>query len=113
MLTIEDLKEYGADTDSGVKRCANNEKLYLRLVETLPNNQGFNDLYEAIKNNNLEDGFKIAHGLKGILTNLSMNPLSEPIILITEHLRNKDKIDYSLYLKQIEEKRKELELIIK
>ena len=109
MLTIEKLNEYGADTTSGVKRCANNVALYLRLVNTVPSNQGFNGLYEAIKNNNLDEAFSMAHGLKGILANLSLDPLLKPVIEITEHLRNRDNIDYSQYVSIIEEKRKLLE----
>ena len=32
MLTVEKLKEYGADTGEGLNRCMNNEAFYLRLV---------------------------------------------------------------------------------
>ncbi len=35
MLTIDDLKTYGADTDTGLARCVGNEALYLRLVKSL------------------------------------------------------------------------------
>ncbi len=112
MLTIESLNNFGVDTNDGIKRCANNELLYLKLVKTIPSNQGFNNLYENIKNNNLEEAFKASHGLKGVLANLSLNPLLKPIEEITELLRNKNNIDYSNYLSIIEEKRKELEKII-
>ena len=112
MLTIETLNNFGADTKTGIERCANNEALYLRLIKTVPTNNGFNGLYEAIKNNNLEEAFSYAHGLKGILANLSLDPILNPIIEVTEHLRNKDNIDYSNYLNTIEEKRKELEDLI-
>ena len=109
---IDKLNKFGADTITGIKRCANNENLYLRLVKTIPANPGFNGLYEAIKNNNLDEAFSYAHGLKGILANLSLDPILNPIIDVTEHLRKKDKIDYSNYLDIIEEKRKELEKIV-
>ena len=33
MLTVGKLKEYGADVEKGLSRCANNESLYLRLVK--------------------------------------------------------------------------------
>ena len=33
MLTVEKLKDYGADVEKGLARCANNEALYLRLKE--------------------------------------------------------------------------------
>ena len=109
---IDKLNKFGADTITGIKRCANNESLYLRLVKTIPQNPGFNGLYETIKNNNLDEAFSYAHGLKGILANLSLDPILNPIVEVTEHLRNKEKIDYSKYLNLIEEKRKELENIL-
>ncbi len=112
MLTIEKLNEFGANTKDGITRCANNEALYLRLVNTIPSNPSFNSLYESIKNNNLDEAFQYAHGLKGILSNLSLNPILSPVIEITEHLRNKEMMDYSNYLSIIEEKRKELEELL-
>lgn len=112
MLTIEKLKEYGADIESGIKRCANNQALYLRLVATVPSNIGFNNLYEAIKRNDLIEAFTNAHGLKGILANLSLDPILNPVIEITELLRKKEDIDYSLIIKNIEDNRKKLEEIL-
>ena len=112
MLTMEILNKYGANTKDGIKRCANNEALYLKLVNTIPSNPSFNLLYESINNNNLDEAFQYAHGLKGILSNLSLDPILKPIIEITEHLRNKEIINYKSYLSIIEEKRKELEELL-
>jgi hypothetical protein len=112
MLTVESLNKFGADTLDGIKRCANNESLYLRLVGMVPSNQGFNNLYSAIKNNDLDNAFLAAHGLKGILSNLSLNPILNPIVEITEHLRKRDNIDYSNYIKIIEDERKKLEELL-
>lgn len=112
MLTIEKLNEFGADTKTGIKRCAGNEALYLRLVGMVPINTSFNNLYEAINNNNLSEAFNNAHALKGILANLSLDPLLKPVVEITEHLRNKDEIDYSNLINVIEENRKKLEVLI-
>lgn len=112
MLTIEKLNNYGANTIDGIKRCASNKDLYLRLVKTVPSNDGFNLLYDSIKNNDLDKAFSYAHGLKGILANLSLDPILKPIIDITELLRNKEKIDYTNYINLIEEERKKLENII-
>ena len=113
MLTIEKLKKYGANVEEGVLRCAKNEALYIRLVGMIPNNPGFNKLYEAIKHNDYENAFSASHGLKGILANLSLDPILKPIVDITEHLRNKEDIDYTKYVSLIEEKRKELEDLMK
>ena len=35
MLTIEELKKLGADTDDGLQRCMNDEGFYLGLVKTV------------------------------------------------------------------------------
>ena len=112
MLTIEKLKNYGANVEEGVLRCAKNEALYIRLVGMIPNNPGFNKLYEAIKLKDYENAFSASHGLKGILANLSLDSLLAPVTIITEHLRNKDMIDYSTIINNIEQKRKELEALL-
>ncbi|MBR2100374.1 MAG: Hpt domain-containing protein [Eubacterium sp.] len=37
----------------------------------------------ALKNNNLDEGFEIAHSLKGVLGNLSLTPLYDIMVEIT------------------------------
>ena len=109
MLTIEKLKEYGADVQSGLQRCVNNESLYLRLVGMVPNNASFKELYTKIESNDLEGAFSSAHSLKGITANLSLTPLVVLVNEITELLRNKTQMDYSKLINDIEEKRSLLE----
>ena len=112
MITIDKLNQYGANTKEGLARCVNNESLYLRLVGMVPNNQGFNALYDSIENNDLDSAFSACHGLKGILANLSLTPLSQIVEELTELLRKREKIDYSQYIKNLEDKRKLLEDLI-
>ena len=112
MLTIDKLKEYGADTITGMSRCVNNEALYLRLVGMVPKNEGFKNLYDSINSGNLNDAFLAAHGLKGIVSNLSLTPLSILIEEITEPLRNNVDMDYSLLINKIEEERSKLESLL-
>ncbi|MCR4699207.1 MAG: Hpt domain-containing protein [Bacilli bacterium] len=113
MLTIEGLKIFGADVEEGLKRCVNKEALYLKLVATVPGNDGFTKLPKAIENHDLEAAFQAAHGLKGIILNLALTPFASPVIEMTEHLRAKEDIDYSSYLAKIEEKRAALEELCK
>ncbi len=108
MLTLDNLAAFGADTESGLKRCVNKESLYFRLIKTVPNNEGFAKLEEAVAAGDYETAFQAAHGLKGISTNLSLDSLSRPIIEITEHLRAREEMDYQPLLKEIEQKRTEL-----
>ena len=65
MLTIEKLKEYGADVETGLARCANNEALYLRLVGLCEQELSSNALGEALKAGDFDKAFDIVHKLKG------------------------------------------------
>jgi len=109
MLTLENLTAYGADIETGLKRCVNKEALYLRLVKTVPGNEGFEKLRAGVAAGDYEEAFQAAHGLKGITTNLSLDSLSKPVIEITEHLRAHEEMDYQPLLDEIEAKRAELE----
>ena len=100
MLTIEKLKEYGANIEEGLARCANNETLYLRLVGLCIQELSDGTLGEALKAGDLDKAFDIAHKLKGGVNNLALTPISVPINELTELLRNKTPGDFeSLYSK--------------
>ena len=108
MLTVDKLQQFGADTKDGLGRCFGNEALYLRLTATIPAEANFDKLRDAISENDLDTAFEAAHALKGVLGNLSLTPLYDPIIEITELLRSRTQTDYQPLLTQIEEKREEL-----
>lgn len=94
MLTIERLKEFGADTDEGLARCCGSETLYLRLVKMLPDDENFEALEKALNAGDLDKAFEAAHALKGILGNLSLTPMYELCSRITELLRARTEADY-------------------
>lgn len=102
MLTIEKLRQFGADTEEGLQRCLNNEAFYLKLVSRFLEDKSFDKLKEEISNGNLEEAFKASHALKGVLGNLSLTPLYEIIYELTELLRNQNKCDYGEYIKKYE-----------
>ena len=108
MLTIEKLRDFGADVDTGLGRCMNNEGFYLKLVEKSLGDKTYDRLKEAIGNNDLDEAFEAAHGLKGVLGNLSLTPIYDPINEITELLRVRTEMDYSDKLGVIISKRDEL-----
>ena len=108
MITIDKLKEFGANVDEGLGRCFGNEALYLRLVAMIPGEVGFDKLSVAIGAGNLRDGFEAAHGLKGALGNLSLSPLYDEVCEITDLLRANTEMDYTERLNSILAKRDEL-----
>ena len=94
-VTIDDLIAYGANVDEGLSRCMGNEGFYLRLVESLKGEQGFDALKAALDAGNLREAFETAHALKGVLGNLSITPLYEPVSELTEYLRAETQMDYA------------------
>lgn len=102
MLTIGKLKEFGADVDTGLSRCANNEELYIRLAWITVQELSSGALGKAIEEGDLDSAFQIAHKLKGGVTNLALMPIAEPLCELTELLRNKTPGNYeTLYAEVI------------
>ena len=105
MLSIAALQEFGTNTAEGVGRCFGNEEFYLNLVKTVPAETRFDELADAIEKGDLDAAFEHAHALKGVLTNLSLTPISEPVVEMTELLRVRKQMDYQPLMTQILEKR--------
>ena len=98
MLTIEKLREYGADVDEGLARCLNMEDFYISLVEKVLEDNRLPLLERQISEEDLDEAFETAHALKGMYANLSLTPLIKPVSEITELLRSKTNTDYSALL---------------
>ena len=107
-MTVNDIIEYGADTEQGLCRCMNNEEFYIRLVKLLAADVNFSKLTDSIDKGDLSSAFEAAHAIKGSAANLAVTPIFEPICEITELLRARTETDYSALLNRIKEKRDEL-----
>ena len=86
----------------------NNEALYLKLINMFITNNSYNELKQALANDDLDKAFQDAHALKGVLGNLSLTPLFDIIFEVTELLRNRTKMDYSPFLEKYEKSYSEL-----
>ena len=104
-MTIDDLVAYGANVAEGLKRCMGMTDFYVQLAGSIKTEQGFDKLNEEINAGDLDAAFQTAHGLKGILANLAITPLQEPVSEITELLRAKTDMDYSGLMAHILEER--------
>ncbi len=111
MVTIDALKSFGANTDEGLARCVNMEALYLKLVNTAASDEGYDKLQSALDAHDFSAAFDAAHGLKGVLANLALTPILEPVAEVTELLRAGKDMDYSSYMNTILQKRDELKAI--
>ena len=110
MLTIDSLKEYGADTAEGLTRCFGNADFYLRLVGMELEDANFARLGKAMEEKNARDVFEASHALKGALGNLSLTPLYQPVCELTELTRGQTELSgaeelYAEIVKQLEKLR--------
>ena len=112
MLTLDSLKQFGANTEEGLARCMGQEAFYIGLINKAFGDDSFERLVEAIEAKDYATAFEIAHALKGITTNLSLTPIADPISEITELLRNETDTDYSALIATIIEKRDELKALL-
>lgn len=103
MLTIDKLREYGADVDEGLARCMNMEDFYIGLVENALADNRLPLLEQQIGDSELDKAFETAHALKGMYANLSLTPLIKPVSEMTELLRSRTNTDYSPLLAEAKE----------
>ena len=108
MLTIARLQEYGVNTKEGLARCMNMEKFYFRMLGMGLKNDSFEKLGKALEDGNLDEAFEQAHALKGVVGNLALTPIYQPLVNLTDMLRNKQPADYIAMYKPIKELRDKL-----
>jgi len=108
MLTVENLREYGANVDEGVARCLNDAVFYIELVKSVIPDNRIGELKEYIAAKDFDKAFEVAHALKGMYGNISITPIYEPVCQITELLREKKDVDYSALLAKAEEQKARL-----
>ncbi len=100
MLTLEKLRQFGANVDEGLMRCMNNEAFYLKLVEKVTADTRLAMLEKQLSEKDLDAAFETAHALKGMHANLALEPIAEPIGEMTELLRVRTDTDYSALLEK-------------
>ena len=105
MLSIDTLQQFGANTREGLGRCMNNETFYLRLVNMGLDDASFDRLEAALRNDDRKAAFEAAHALKGVMGNLALTPLYEPISELTELLRGESGADCRALLETVLERR--------
>lgn len=113
MLTIDKLLRFGTKVDEGLARCLNNEAFYFRMIGMAVEDAAFEKLEQALHEGDLDAAFTAAHALKGVLGNLSLEPLYRPAAELTELLRNKSPGDYDALLKTILDGRDALRTMIR
>ncbi len=75
------------DVPSAKERFMNNEALYKRFLLKFPANPVMADLEQHLKDGNVDEAFRDAHTMKGMVGNLSLNKLIGIAAKVTETLR--------------------------
>ena len=68
----------------------------------------FDRLPEAVSEGNLDKAFEAAHALKGVMANLALTPILQPVQEITELLRSRTEADYAPLISEIRSQRENL-----
>ena len=101
MLTMDALRQFGADVQDGLARCINDESFYLELVNMVLDDESFGALAAAVGADDRKAAFQAAHALKGVLANVSLTPLYAEVAEMTELLRQEKDADYPGFVDRI------------
>ena len=109
MLDVERLKnDFGIDAKAGLARCMNNKAFFAKMLAMALKNPSFDKLENVLAAQNYEEAFELCHALKGVVGNLALDKIYNPISEMTEQLRRKDDLDYVAAYKPIKELRDKL-----
>ena len=89
MLTIDTLRDYGANVKEGLGRCLNSEAFYLKMVRLGLSDENFEKLRTSVEKKDAVAAFEAAHALKGSIGNLALTPIFNPVCELVELLRGK------------------------
>ena len=106
-MTIEMLRELGANVEEGLERCMGMEDFYIEMVELGLSDERFEELGPTLEAGDLDNAFEQVHALKGVIGNLALTPLYETVCELTEHLRAKEQMDYKPLYEKLISQRKE------
>ena len=108
MDRIEKLAAAGCDVESALKRCVGKKDFYLKLVDKSLQEDRFDKTYEVLRSGNQEECFKEIHALKGVVANLSLNPLMDVVYPLMEIIRAEEQFDAEEWIGKIKEARERL-----
>lgn len=109
---LNDLNNWGCNIESGLERLMDDQDLYVDLVNQFIFSVEIDKLSSSIKERNVKEAFDYVHNLKGVIGNLSLDPLYKPICGMTELLRKGSFEAIEVYEKEFLNKMDEIKVII-
>lgn len=89
-MTVRECYEQMNSDYEGVLERLGSEAMVKKFALRFLDDASFNNLTDALKENNAEEAFRAVHTLKGICLNLGFDRLYEASSALTEKLRNGD-----------------------
>lgn len=100
------VKQFYADINGNYNAAISimmNDALIERMLAKFMNDNAYNEIIAAYKNNDLERVFVLSHTFKGVTGNLALTPLYELACIITEATRNNPNADIANEIKKLED----------
>lgn len=72
--------------DAG-QRFMNNDALFKKFLFRFPGETGFSQLFQLLEEKNVEEAFRSAHTMKGLVANLALSSITGVLQPMTEVLR--------------------------
>lgn len=85
---MEELQELGCDMEDVMARFLDDEDFYLQCFHSVLHDTKFQELKELINQGDVSGAFECAHTLKGLIANIGLHSLSQPMVEIVETLRD-------------------------
>lgn len=110
---IDALVAHGVDYHGGIDRFGGNVALFEKFIFRYLDDTHYDHLVEALDAGDIEEGFRIAHTLKGVVGNLSFASYFSALDPLTEALRAGDADEARTYMPQVAKAHDETVAILK
>ena len=85
---IDEVIAHGIDYRGGVDRFGGNAAMFEKFIFRYLNDEHYDLLVQAVEAGDAEEGFRVAHTLKGVVGNLSFSSYFAVLEPVTEALRS-------------------------
>ena len=82
------LIDAGVNFNAGMTRFMNKEDIYLKFLKRIEGDENFNLLRQKINEGNAKGAFEVAHTIKGVCANLSIDGINAVVDPMVEILRS-------------------------
>ena len=87
---MDKMAAYGVDTKTTLERFTGDEGLYEKCFYIVLKDKNFEQLGNALSEQNYDNAFSYAHAIKGMVGNMGLTPIYDVVSVITDALRVKD-----------------------